>query len=127
VAVSECQQWQWGRREEMWAEFTDRSWLGDASEPRLQGRSEYIGEHTNKRSVGTAGKFGWSEAVPWHCLDGRSRRLIPEPELFPLADGIPARVGRLRAYGNAIVPQVAEIFVREVMELMMEVPAHAAL
>jgi hypothetical protein len=28
------------------------------------------------------------------------------------------RVGRLRAYGNAIVPQVAAVFVREVMEML---------
>jgi hypothetical protein len=28
-----------------------------------------------------------------------------EPGTFPLAHGIPGRVGRLRAYGNAICPQ----------------------
>jgi len=39
-----------------------------------------------------------------------------ESGTFPLADGIPARVGRLRAYGNAIVPQAAA----EVMIAAME-------
>jgi DNA (cytosine-5)-methyltransferase 1 len=38
------------------------------------------------------------------------------PGLFPLAHGVPARVGRLRAYGNAIVPQVAAEFIGAVME-----------
>jgi DNA (cytosine-5)-methyltransferase 1 len=33
-----------------------------------------------------------------------------------LAHGSAARVGRLRAYGNAIVPQVAETFVRAYLE-----------
>lgn len=37
--------------------------------------------------------------------DGKARRF--EPSIRLLAHGIPARVGRLRAYGNAIVPQVA--------------------
>jgi DNA (cytosine-5)-methyltransferase 1 len=42
-----------------------------------------------------------------YCKDGK-RRLIPtEPEIFPLANGIPNRVGILRGAGNAIVPQVA--------------------
>lgn len=37
--------------------------------------------------------------------DGKARRV--EPSIRLLAHGVPARVGRLRAYGNAIVPQVA--------------------
>lgn len=37
--------------------------------------------------------------------DGKSRRI--EPRIRLLADGVPARVGKLSAYGNAIVPQVA--------------------
>jgi site-specific DNA-cytosine methylase len=31
-----------------------------------------------------------------------------EPGTFPLAHGVAARVGRLRAYGNAIVPQLRD-------------------
>ena len=37
--------------------------------------------------------------------DGKARRV--EPSIRLLAHGVSARVGRLRAYGNAIVPQVA--------------------
>ncbi|HEL2957140.1 TPA: DNA cytosine methyltransferase [Stenotrophomonas maltophilia] len=37
--------------------------------------------------------------------DGKARRF--EPGIRLLAHGVPGRVGRLRAYGNAIVPQVA--------------------
>lgn len=46
------------------------------------------------------------------CGDGRVRPIPPEPGLFPLAHGVPCRVGRLRAYGNAIVPQVGAAFIR---------------
>ena len=51
----------------------------------------------------------WSRYSVVHCRDGRVRRF--EPESQPLAHGVPGRVGLLRGYGNAIVPQVAARFV----------------
>ena len=42
--------------------------------------------------------------------DGKAR--LVEPSIEPLAHGVPARVVRLRAYGNAIVPQTAAAFIR---------------
>lgn len=47
----------------------------------------------------------WSGAGWIIGHDGKARRV--EPSIRLLAHGVPARVGRLRAYGNAIVPQVA--------------------
>jgi len=45
-----------------------------------------------------------------------------EPGTLPLADGIANRVGRLRAYGNAIVPQVAAAFIKATLQTLdMEV------
>jgi DNA (cytosine-5)-methyltransferase 1 len=66
---------------------------------------------------------------PWRpfalipCRDGKWRRVPgsptgPEPGLHPLAHGLPGRVGLLRGYGNAIVPQVAAAFVRAVRETL---------
>jgi DNA (cytosine-5)-methyltransferase 1 len=48
-----------------------------------------------------------SDLIP--CRDGKARRV--EPGLSPLVAGIPGRVGLLRGYGNAVVPQVAAAFV----------------
>lgn len=56
------------------------------------------------------GGTGFWSALEWlQCSDGKARPT--QPGLFPLAHGIQNRVGRLRAYGNAIVPQVAAVFV----------------
>ena len=50
------------------------------------------------------------------CEDGKARPT--QPGLRPLANGVPGRVGRLRGYGNAIVPQVGAVFVRGAIEAM---------
>ena len=49
----------------------------------------------------------WRSCETVQCKDGKVRVIPTEPEIFPLANGIPNRVGILRGAGNAIVPQVA--------------------
>lgn len=52
---------------------------------------------------------GYWSAVDWiACRDGKWRPV--EPGTFPLAYGVSGRVGRLRAYGNAINPWQAAQF-----------------
>jgi DNA (cytosine-5)-methyltransferase 1 len=55
----------------------------------------------------------WSGADWLLCKDGRFRAVAPGT--FPLADGVPHRVGRLRGYGNAIVPRVGAEFLAAFM------------
>ena len=57
----------------------------------------------------------WRNADWLWCRDGKFRPV--EPGAFPLADGAPARVGRLRGYGNAINAQAAQAFIESVMEV----------
>ena len=55
----------------------------------------------------------WSGADWLGCRDGKFRPV--EPGTSPLVNGVPARVVRLRGYGNAIVPQVGAQFIRNFM------------
>ncbi|WP_323026550.1 DNA cytosine methyltransferase [Castellaniella sp.] len=88
---------------------------GQASD-RAQG--EYgIGESGPHRiSEHTAGPLHgfWRNADWLLCRDGKWRPV--EPGTFPLAHGATARVGRLRAYGNAICAPLAAEFVSAFME-----------
>lgn len=56
----------------------------------------------------------WADADWLLCRDGKWRPV--EPGTFPLADGITNRVGRLRAYGNAINAEAAKVFIEAYME-----------
>lgn len=74
------------------------------------------------QSDGTGSQSG-SEATegaghrdPIESAGGRVGKWEIEPALFPLADGLPNRVGVLRGAGNAIIPQVAAEFIRAFME-----------
>jgi DNA (cytosine-5)-methyltransferase 1 len=63
----------------------------------------------NDRRPGPTNGF-WGDADWLRCSDQKWRAV--RPGTFPLADGAPARVVRLRGYGNAIPAPVAEAFVR---------------
>ena len=69
---------------------------------------------------GPSGKTNghWRDADWLFCRDGKWRPV--EPNTCPLVDGAPSRVGRLRAYGNGIVPQVAQGLIESYMETRKE-------
>lgn len=79
---------------------------------RMPFRSEYAGAGMGERPGPTNGL--WRDADWLGCRDGKWRPV--EPGTFPLAHGAPARVGRLRGYGNAIVAPQAQAFVEAVRE-----------
>ena len=87
--------------------------LGDADEPGSQRRIERW-DRAGERTAGATGLGHWDAFDLIPCRDGKSRRV--EPGTFPLAHGVPNRVGLLRGYGNAIVPQVAAEFIAAYLE-----------
>ena len=92
-----------------------RDGLNTLLRPESGAISETAGDGTVGVVAASRGSF-WSGCDWFPCADGKVRPV--EPGSFPLAHGVPARVGRLRAYGNAIVPQVAATFIRAVMEVL---------
>jgi DNA (cytosine-5)-methyltransferase 1 len=64
----------------------------------------------------TGPTHGFWGAADWlFCTDGKWRPV--EPGSFPLAYGAPARVGRLRGYGNAINASAATAFIEAFEEV----------
>lgn len=68
----------------------------------------YGGQPATSPTNGTWGNVDWL-----FCRGGKWRPV--EHATFPLASGITNRVGKLRGYGNAISPQVAEQIIRATM------------
>lgn len=89
--------------------------LGDPHGPgqREQRRSFPVPpEQSPSELRGDTGAWSRFDILP--CADGKARRV--ESGTFPLAHGISGRVGLLRGYGNAIVPQKVAEFVKAYSE-----------
>lgn len=99
--------------------------LGNAIKQGLEGLAGH-GDNRHKsgriraEEIGPASTTGspsyWDAFDVVHCRDGKARRI--ESGTFPLAHGVPGRVGLLRGYGNAIVPQAAAEFVKAFLEIV---------
>lgn len=77
------------------------------------------GRHTEAilQAPGCGKPSFWSNSKWLSCRDGKTRRISTEPALFPLAHGLPGRVGLLRGAGNAIVPELAAQFIKAYCEI----------
>lgn len=121
-------------------EADGRRWAAETGGSSADGRlGDGIGQGLEGRSVCECGCScecsPWSASVVIPCRDGKSRRISAQPGDEPLAARLPRsvgpgstrlervglvaakanRVGRLRGYGNSIVPQVGAVFLRAYM------------
>jgi DNA (cytosine-5)-methyltransferase 1 len=111
-----------GRSEQRGSQLFDRDGKAQWHDSDGRGTANQLGydKRDGLRECGRTAANEPNESSYWalrdlvRCRDGKWRPV--EPGTFPLAHGIPARVGRLRAYGNAIVPQVAQAFIESVMQ-----------
>lgn len=85
--------------------------MDDADLARLEGWRDDAGKYSGEQPSRATSPWRGLEWIS--CIDGKARPT--QPGLFPMAHGVSSRVGRLRAYGNAIVPQVAAEFVKACM------------
>jgi DNA (cytosine-5)-methyltransferase 1 len=75
-------------------------------------------ERQQEGRTAARGSGAWSDSEYLYCSDGKWRRT--QCGVCPLAPRIPGRVGQLRAYGNAIVPQVAAEFIKAIMSVAFD-------
>jgi|SRR5690554_903326 len=108
-----------------------RAWNGEFERPSAAGgmvntddwddsaeREQRSGQQRQQPQDGSTGPVNglWADADWLFCRDGKWRPA--EPGTFPLAHGAASRVGRLRAYGNAINAYQAQIFIESTMDAM---------
>ena len=110
----------YGRSQGNVANAADQRCAGE----RLLLRPEEAGRDAGRvpETAGSRAGGFWASASWIVGHDGKARRV--EPDIRLLAHGIPGRVGRLRAYGNAIVPQVAAEVIAAYMDTLQ--PAREA-
>jgi DNA (cytosine-5)-methyltransferase 1 len=104
VADPECDQQRSGRETRREGQARDECGF------KPSGRGEVSGVEASR---GAANGI-WGDVDWLFCKDAKWRPV--EPESFPLVNGVANRVGRLRAYGNAIVSEVAQGLISSFME-----------
>lgn len=130
VADADCERFdgiglsEWEERQEMPEADGGCSavWAGDAVSAGLEGHpghghdcEKYGWLHQDEDRPVAPSSGPWDTYDIMHFTDGKKRRI--EPGLAPLAHGIPARMVRLRGYGNAIVPPLAQEFIQAYMSI----------
>lgn len=99
--------------------------LGLTERKRLErynrnGHTRHQSRWVDSRTPRSIAKTSWTDCDWIKCTDGKARPV--ESGTQPLATGIPQRLGRLRAYGNSIAPQVAAVFIEAALAPYQDAP-----
>jgi len=98
-------------------EWTKRKRTGPRSEPVPLADTVSIRQQGQRQSFHACDQEAlgdWQATEPVNgCLGSK---WLPEPGVGRVANGVPNRVDRLKALGNAVVPQVVEIIGRAIMQ-----------
>jgi DNA (cytosine-5)-methyltransferase 1 len=93
---------------------------------KRMGQSNDVADCNSERSEGCRQEslyrfkeFSWCQGIR-RVEDLRGRQDIPEPLICRNDDGFSKRVDRLKALGNAVVPQIPEILGKLIMEIQNE-------
>jgi len=78
----------------------DSQWNGFDGSPKTSRQARFFGSDNTRREASNVSRQWWAT----------------EPDVGRVADGVPSRVDRLRGLGNAVVPQVAELIGRMVIQ-----------
>ena len=87
--------------------------VADADDTRLQGRQETGNTRSQRQGRDEQSK---------RCSDLPGATWLPEPDVGRVAHGVSRRVDRLKALGNAVVPQIPEMIGYAILEAEKEKP-----
>jgi len=129
VAHADKEREQWKLGQEGTAAQTRGTKVGQENGQRLRLFAGGTGDDVRALAHANSGHKHWWDGplqVGRNCIEGEVTRggrkhraqWLTKPGLSLLADGIPCRVERVSAYGNAIVPQVAAEFIKAASEIV---------
>ncbi|BAQ89147.1 putative DNA methylase [uncultured Mediterranean phage uvMED] len=117
----------------IWSDIRgQRLHMADSVNEGLQGR---VSGRSNKERTHLNGYIGHNSSVDWRavewveCGDGKTRPIPLEPDVQPLVNGVPEVMdsegnprkysysGSLKGIGNAIIPQVAAVFISSYLDI----------
>jgi len=96
-----------------------RSGASGCSETMADAERIRCGQVVTSKPTGQAGEGPTSQAKHSGFTAGWARWL-PEPDVGRVAHGVPRRVDRLKALGNAVVPQIPEMIGRAILAAELE-------